>query len=57
MLLFNVADSTYSFHSFEFWQPFHKLLVMQDSKALVVQMTIPSMPEISGIFSCDLKTV
>jgi hypothetical protein len=57
MLLFNVADSTHSFHSFEFWQPFHKLLVMQDSNALVVQMTIPSMLEISGIFSCDLKTV
>ena len=57
MLPSDVIDSTHSFHGFEFWQPFHKLLVIQDSKALVVQMMIPSMLEINGIFNCDLKTV
>jgi hypothetical protein len=50
-------QTIHSFHSFEFWQPFHKLLVVQGFEAFVVQMTIPSMPEISGIFNCDSKTV
>lgn len=56
MMLFLDVETIHSFHNFEFWQPFHKLLIVQGSEAFVVQMTIPSMPEISGIFNCDSKT-